>query len=310
MVPGKDALARLGFGKGNAGGLAEGLQGVMGIGIADAAAGDDQGALRGAENGRGAFHLCLGGGAAVQVPDPLAEEGDWVVIGFALHILGHGEADGAGIRRVGEDPQGVKGGGHELLRTLDAVKVMADAAEGVGDGLAEGGEELRLLQDRVRLTAGKGVAGQQEQGDAVGGGAAGGGDHVHGAGADGGHAGDDLEAVLLLGEGCGRQGHVLLILALEEADGVAALLEGLADADHAAVAEDAEDVIDEFVLDAVELDVLLVQETDEGLGHGQTDGVHGKPSFWMVWRIRGAFRSPPGPLRAEYSCSVTIQLWG
>ena len=167
-------------------------------------------------------------------------------------------ADGAGLGGVGEHAHGMNGGGHQLFRPLNAVEVMAYAPEGVGNRLTVALEELRLLEYRVRLAAGKGIAGQHQQRDTVGRGAARGGDHVHGAGTNGADAGNDLPAVFLLGKGCGSQGHVLLILALEEADAVPALGQGLAYAHHATVAKHTEDIVDKFIGNAIHFHILPV----------------------------------------------------
>ena len=55
---------------------------------------------------------------------------------------------------------------------------------------------------------------------------------------------------------------------------VAELLERLAEAGNVAVAEDSPDARDEPLLASVALDVLLGEEPDDGLTHGQSDGAH------------------------------------
>ena len=55
---------------------------------------------------------------------------------------------------------------------------------------------------------------------------------------------------------------------------MAALLQGLSDADDASVAEHAEHVVHKPALDAVQLHILRVEEADERLRHGQTNGFH------------------------------------
>ena len=246
----------------------------MRVGIPDTAAADDERILGLLQDLRGALELGGCGRAPVHMPDALSEEGNRIIIGFAFHILRHGQAHRAGIGGIGEHAHGMNRSRHQLFRTFHAVEIMAYAAECIRHGLAEGLEEFRLLQNRVRLAAGKGIARQHQQRDAVGCGTAAGGHHVHGAGADGGHARNDFQAVLLLGKRRGGQRHVLLVLALQEADAVPALLERLSDADHAAVAEHAEHVIDKLVFHTVKLHPLVIQELDEGLRHGQTNGLH------------------------------------
>ena len=133
---------------------------------------------------------------------------------------------------------------------------------------------LHLLQHGVRLAAGIHVAGQHQHGDVVGGGGAAGGDHVGGAGAHGGGNGKDLLALHLLGKGHGRLGHALLVLALVDLQVLSLLAQSLAEAHHVAVAGDDEHAADEAGLNAVHLDVLVLQKADQGLGHGQTHGFH------------------------------------
>ena len=56
------------------------------------------------------------------------------------------------------------------------------------------------------------------------------------------------------------------------------LEQGLADARHVAVPEDAEAAGNEPLPHAVALAVLAGQEAHQGLGHGKADGAHGHPS--------------------------------
>ena len=49
---------------------------------------------------------------------------------------------------------------------------------------------------------------------------------------------------------------------------MAALLERLPDADHAAVAENAEHAVYKFLLPPVEADVLVIEKFHKGLRHG------------------------------------------
>ena len=274
MIPGQHALARLGFGKGNPRRFAELLQRVSGQRIADPAAADHQRMLCPPDDLRGPLRLPRGGRPAVQMPHPLPQEGNRIVISLPFHILRHGQADRPGIRGIRQYSQRVKGRGHQLFRPFDPVKIVAYAPEGIGHRLPEGLKELRLLQHRIRLAAGKGIPRQKQQRNPVRGGTAGGRDHIHGSRSDGADAGNNLQAVFLLGEGGGRQRHVLLVLSLQEADLMPSLLQRLADAHHAAVAENAEEVPHKFMLRAVQLHILLIQETNQGLRHGQTNGFH------------------------------------
>ena len=62
--------------------------------------------------------------------------------------------------------------------------------------------------------------------------------------------------------------HGLLVARLVVAHAVLGRLEGLAHAGHDAVAEDAEDALEEALAPAIALDVLVGQPGHDGLGHG------------------------------------------
>ena len=53
-----------------------------------------------------------------------------------------------------------------------------------------------------------------------------------------------------------------------------ALLQRLSDADDASVAENAENIVDKFMFNPVQLHKLLVEEPDQRLRHGQPNGLH------------------------------------
>src|SRR5204862_1240553 len=111
------------------------------------------------------------------------------------------------------------------------------------------------------------------------------------------------QAAALLGEGRRGMDHRLFIACLVVAEAVAGLLEGLAQASHVAMAEDAEHAGKEPVLDAVALDRLGGEETDHGLRGGQPNGLGHRTSVTRQrindWACpptaRGLRRaSPPG----------------
>ena len=135
-------------------------------------------------------------------------------------------------------------------------------------------KKFGLLKHRVRLAAGKGVAGQHQQRNAVGGGAATSGNHIGRARADGGHAGNNGLAIHLLGISHSSQRHILLILALIKFQVMAPLLQRLTHAHHAPVAKNAKDAADELAFYAVTFDILIVQELYQRLGHGQSNSLH------------------------------------
>ena len=99
------------------------------------------------------------------------------------------------------------------------------------------------------------------------------------AGVDGG--GDHVRRYLVadLGEGRGGVDGALLVaghdvghLALARVGGDLVLQQRLADAGDVAVPEDAEGALNEPMLDAVALGVLVGEEPDRRLGDGQADG--------------------------------------
>ena len=140
----------------------------MGLGIADAAAADHHGTLRLADGLGSVSQSGLGGGAALQTPYSLGKETHGIIIGLTLNVLRHGHADSAGVGGVGQHPEGVDHGAHQLLRPDDPVPVAADGLEGVVGGDGEVVGLLHLLEHGVRLAAGVHVAGQHQQGDVVG----------------------------------------------------------------------------------------------------------------------------------------------
>ena len=272
------ALAGLGVAHRDAGGGGQGAQLLAGSGVDGAAAGDDEGALGGLDEGDGALQGGGLGHRAAHVPHALAEQLHGPVEDLGLDVLGHGDGDRAGLGGVGEHAHGAQQRGDELLGPVDAVEEARDGAEGVIDADVQAGGVLQLLEHGVGDAGGELVGGEEQHRQAVGGGQGGPGDHVEGARADGGRAHVGLEAVGGLGEGGGRvhlpllvAGHDVGHLLLAVGAGDLILQEGLADAGHVAVTEDAEGPGDEALLDAVALGVLVGQETDGGLGDRQAD---------------------------------------
>ena len=274
MLPVSGGFARLGLAIGDAEGFGKVQELGVGLGIADATAADHHGTLRLADGLGSVSQSGLGGGAALQTPDALGEEAHGIIIGLTLNVLRHGHADSAGVGGVGQHPEGVDHGAHQLFGTDDAIPVPADCLECIVGGGSEGVGVLHLLKHGIRLAAGVGIAGQHQQGDVVGGGGAAGGDHVGGAGANGGGGNADLLTLHLLGESNGGLGHALLILALIDLQVPGFLTQRLPKPHHVAVAGNDEHAADEAVLSAVNLHVLIFQKTHQSLRHGQTDSFH------------------------------------
>ncbi len=279
VVVAQGALAGLGGGDRDAGGVHQRPQRLLGLAVVDPAARDDQRAL-GCPDGPhrvGQFRRVRLG--TPDAPDPLGEELPRPVVRLGLHVLREGEGDGAGLGRVGQHPHRLERGGDQRLGAGDAVEVPGDRPQGVVDGDVARAGVLQLLQERVGGVGGEVVAGQQQDGQAVDGGEGRAGDEVGRAGADG--RGDRLrgEPVELAGVADGGVHHGLFVAALVERHQVGVLDEGLAESGHVAVAEDAPGAGDQPAPHAVAFGVLGGQEADQGLGGGQPVGgfAHGGP---------------------------------
>ncbi len=212
-------------------------------------------------------HIAVGA-VAQDVPDPPAEELDRVVVGFGLHILRQRERHCAGLAGAGEHAQGLGQGGEQLVGPVDAVPVLADRLEAVVDREILALGRLDLLQHRRHIAAGEDVAGQQQHRQAVDGGRGRAGDHIGGARPDGTEAGKGLQAILDFRIGSGGMDRPLLVAHLVIAE-IGVLQQRLAHAGHAAVAKDAKAAGKEGRLHAVVLDVLILEEFDECLRHGE-----------------------------------------
>ena len=250
-----------------------------GLGVDGAAAGDDEGALGGADLGDRALEGGALGRGTAHVPHALGEELDRPVVGLSLNVLGQSNRHGTGLGRIGQDAHAVQERGNQLLGTVDAVEEARHGAERVVDGHVERGRILELLEDRVRDAGRELVGGEDEDGQAVGCRRRSTGHHVERAGADrrGRHPG--LQAVRRLGECRGRVDGTLLVAGHDVGHRVftlggrdLVLQQGLADAGDITVAEDAEGARDEAVFDAVALGVLVGQEANDCLCDRQAHG--------------------------------------
>ena len=279
MIAVDGTLTGLRVGDRNAGRGRECAQLLRGLGVDGAAAGDDEGALGGADLGDRAHDGGALGRGTAHVPHALGEELDRPVVGLGLNILRQGDRDGTGLGRVSQDAHAVQQRGNQLLGTVDAVEEARHGTERVVDGHVERGRVLELLEDRVRDAGRELVGGEDEDGQAVGRRRRGARDHIERAGADrrGRHPG--LQAVRRLGEGRGRVDGALLVaghnvghrvLALGGRDLV--LQQGLTDAGNVTVAKNTEGARDEAVLDTVALGVLVGQEANDCLCDRQAHG--------------------------------------
>ena len=252
---------------------------LRGLGVDGAAAGDDEGALGGANLGDRALEGGALDGRTAHVPHTLGEELDRPVVGLGLNVLGQGDRHGTGFSRVSEDAHTGQQRGDQLLGTVDAVEEARHRTERVVDGDIQRGRILELLENRVRDAGRKLVGGEDEDGQAIRRRRGGTRDHVERTRADRRGRHPCLQAVRRLGECRGRVDGTLLVAGHDVGHRVLALggrdlvlQQGLTDAGDVAVTEDAEGARDESVFDAVALGVLVGQEADDCLCDRQAHG--------------------------------------
>ena len=146
----------------------EGLQLRGGVGVDDAATGDDDRLAR-ARRAAGRRPATSSGSAIGPADHPVAlgEELGREVERVALDVLGQRQHHGAGVHRVGQHPHRVRQRGEQLLGPVDAVEEPRDRPERVVDGGVGLDRVLQLLQHRALPAGGVGVAGQQQHGQPV-----------------------------------------------------------------------------------------------------------------------------------------------
>ncbi len=267
-------LAGLGLGKGNGETLGKRLQGRTGARITHPAAADDQRCALALEQRHGVAEHGVGGWPAVKTMHAFLQEIVWVVIGLGLHILGQGQGHRTGFGRIGKYAHGLDRRAHQLFGTVDPVPIFAHCLERIVGTDTQVVELLDLLQHRVGLAAGIDIPRQQQQRDAIGGGRGRCRQHVRRPRTDRRCAGIDPTPQVLLGETDGGMTHALLIAALMHHQFAAVLLKRLAQAQDIAVAENAENPGDELALHPVHLDILVIEEFHQGLGHRQSCRAH------------------------------------
>jgi hypothetical protein len=140
------------------------------------------------------------------------------------------------------------------------------------------GEVLDLLQHRVGHAVGEGVAGQEQDRQAVAVRHAGRGDHVHGARADRAGRDHDLPALLGLGVGDAGERHRLLVLAAPGRQLVLHGLERLAETCDVAVAEDREHAAEQRRFRTLDHRALDAQPPHQSLRHREPDRLHRRAS--------------------------------
>jgi hypothetical protein len=220
-------------------------------------------------------------------PNALFKQRRGIVECFGLHVLRHGECYGAGLRRRSQHAHGFEQRERELIGTIDAVPIARHGLEDVVHGHILRLFGLQLLKHRTHVAPREDVAGQQQDGNAIDGGAGGAGDHIGRAGTNRRRANERLKPVLHLGERRRRVSHRLLVAAKVIRQS-RVLTQRLPDAGDVAVTEDAPCAREERRLFAVALDVLILQECDGGLRRGEPDGFH-RDGVARTTGTRGSF---------------------
>ncbi len=269
MIRVERAFPPVGLGNGNAGSAGEAGQFTRSLGIDDAAAGDDQWALRGAYPLGSLLQQSTIGARAGDRPNTVFEKLFRIVIRFRLHILRQSQRHGAGLRWGSQYAHRLRQRSENLFRPVDTIPVTRDRAKAIIDGDVLARSRFQLLQHRRNVAPGKDVAGQQQYGDPVDSSQGRAGDHVGRPGPDRRSADQGAQAIAHFGKtGC-RVNHGLLI-AEQVVGEIRVLLQGLSDAGHIAVAKNAQASAKKRLLPAVPYDGLGLEKLNNGLCHGQS----------------------------------------
>ena len=265
--------------------LREGAQHVDGARVVDAAAGDDQRPLGSLDQGRGRLDVARIGPRPADVVDLRLEEPLREVVRLGLDVLRQGEERRPARRRVEHHGERLRQRPDDLGGLGDPVPVAAHRLEGVGHGQRRVVEVLDLLEHGIDDPVLEGVAGEEQDRQAVGVGDGRGGHHVRRARPDRRRRDHDPPAAHGLGVGDGGEGHRLLVVAAVGRQLVLDRLERLAKRRHVAMAEDREDAREDRHVLAVDPRPLREQPLHDGLGGGQPDRLHG---FVILERSPGA----------------------
>ena len=307
-------LARHRLDHGHAVLLGEAAQPRLGERVVHAAAGHDQRRLGAAQRLGGGRQLALVGALPARLVHDGLEQPHRVVVGLGLDVLRQPEEGRAAVGGVEQRGDRERQRLRDLRRARDAIPVARDGPEGVVDGDRRLVELLDLLEHRVGDARMERVAGEQQQRQPVGVRDGGGGDHVHGAGADRRRRGHELAAAHRLGEADRGQRHPLLALAAVGREDVARVVQRLAQAGHVAVAEDAEHARQQRPLLAVDDRALGAEVAHDRLCRGEPDGAHHAPTTPAADVIgrRGSVAMPSQVARIQWcgSSSTNASLRG
>ena len=236
--------------------------------------------------------LVCGAVSSSQFVNASLEERDRVGVRFGLDVLWQADERGAAVDWIEHRLDSERQRLHELLRPDDAIPVARHRPEGVVDGDRWRVEVLDLLQHGIRNPALEGVAGEEQDRQAIGVRDSGRGDHVRRARPDRRGRDHDLAAAPSLRESDCRVSHSLLALAAVRRQDVSRFLERAAEACHVAVTKDREHAGEERDFLAVDDRALRDNEPDDRLSHRQLDGLHVLAPAALVIGQRGSVAWP------------------
>ena len=158
MIPRDLTLAGLRFADGYVELFGKSERRFVAFAVCYTAADDHHRLFRGANHLDSSIGLAFTRYASVHVPNTFFEEMLGIIKSFGFNVLRHCNTNCSGVGRVGKNTHCIDTSGHELLRTVDSVKIFANRLKGIICSNADRSRLFNLLQNRVGLTAGKGVA--------------------------------------------------------------------------------------------------------------------------------------------------------
>src|SRR5581483_11128998 len=248
--------------------------------VADAAARDDERPHRRPQELGRLVDPTRRGRRPLDPPDALGEERARVVERVRLHILRQRQHDRARLDRRRQHAHRLRQRRQQLLRADDPVEEARYRPEAVVDADVARTRMLELLQHRPLVACRVRVARQQQHRQPV----------DRRAGPDRRRARERRPAARRLRERGRRVHHRLLVMALEERQLAAELVERLPDAVHVAVTEDPEYARDQPPHLAVALRELRLQVADERLRRRQPLA---HPTPWMTTVFSSVISSIP-----------------
>ncbi|CUX41135.1 hypothetical protein AGR7C_Lc100097 [Agrobacterium deltaense Zutra 3/1] len=261
VVMGERALAGDGFDHGNAALCSEIGKALFRQRITHAAAGNDERTFRLRQQPGGSRHGVTVRTRPRNFPDLRFKEDCRIIESDFLRILRKTDKGRAAIGRIEHGGDRLRQRLQQLFRQHDPVPVTHHGFERVIDGQCRIAEMLDLLQNRVRQAACEGIACNEENGQPVGHGDAGGRHHVQRPRPDRSRSDHDLPAPLCLGKAdCGKR-HGLFVLPAPGRQLVLHRLQSFGKASDVAVPKNGEHACEQWNALSVDLGKLVAQVT-------------------------------------------------